>query len=117
MCERIIVMYAGKIVEQGPTDDVFANPKHPYTWSLLRSIPRLDAEEHEALRVIEGMPPDLTALPSGCHFHPRCPFRIEKCVKEEPPLVRVGQTQEAACWVTQSGVDLNATPQSGGRRG
>jgi len=107
MCERVLVMYAGKVVEQGPTEDVFANPKHPYTWALLRSIPRLDAEEHEPLRAIEGLPPDLTNPPTGCAFHPRCPFRIEKCVHDEPALEPVGPTQLAACWVTQAGKDLN----------
>ena len=114
MCERVIVMYAGRVVEEGPTDDVFANPKHPYTWSLLRSIPRLDAEEHEALRAIEGLPPDLTALPSGCAFHPRCPFRVDRCVHETPSLAWIGQTQRAACWVTQEGTDLAVTAGQGG---
>jgi oligopeptide transport system ATP-binding protein len=118
MCERVIVMYAGSVVEQGPTADVFANPKHPYTWSLLRSIPRLDAEEHEPLKAIEGLPPDLINPPTGCKFHPRCPFRIDKCTREEPELLPVGPTQLARCWVTQEGVDLNAAdaPQSGVRR-
>ena len=115
MCERVMVMYAGRVVEEGPTDDVFANPKHPYTWSLLQSIPRLDAEAHEALRAIEGMPPDLTNLPEGCAFHPRCPFRIERCIHETPELAWVGQTQRAACWVTQGGTDLGAAPD--GRQG
>jgi len=108
MCERVMVMYAGRVVEQGPTEDVFANPKHPYTWALLRSIPRLDAEEHEPLRAIEGLPPDLINLPSGCPFHPRCPFRIDRCTREVPPLEPVGPTQLAACWVTQAGRDLDA---------
>jgi oligopeptide transport system ATP-binding protein len=117
MCERVIVMYAGSVVEQGPTADVFANPKHPYTWSLLRSIPRLDAEEHEPLKAIEGLPPDLINPPAGCKFHPRCPFRIDKCTREEPELLPVGQTQLARCWVTQQGVDLNAADaQTGVRR-
>ena len=107
MCERVVVMYAGKVAEQGPTEAVFANPKHPYTWSLLRSIPRLDAVEHEPLRAIEGLPPDLINLPTGCAFHPRCPFRVDRCVKEAPPLEPVGETQLAACWVTQAGKDLN----------
>jgi len=106
MCERVIVMYAGRIVESGPTVDVFAHPKHPYTWSLLRSIPRLDAERHEPLKPIEGMPPDLSALPSGCAFHPRCPFKIERCSRDVPVLNRVGESQLAACWVSQSGVEL-----------
>jgi oligopeptide transport system ATP-binding protein len=106
MCERVVVMYAGRVVESGPTTDVFAHPKHPYTWSLLRSIPRLDAERHEALKPIEGLPPDLIDLPSGCAFHPRCQFKIERCSRDVPVLNRVGDTQFAACWVTQSGVEL-----------
>jgi oligopeptide transport system ATP-binding protein len=106
MCERVMVMYAGKVVESGPTEDVFAHPKHPYTWSLLRSIPRLDAERHEPLKPIEGLPPNLIDLPPGCAFQPRCPFRIERCSRDTPMLNRVGDTQLAACWVTQSGVEL-----------
>jgi oligopeptide transport system ATP-binding protein len=106
MCERVMVMYAGRIVESGPTVDVFAHPKHPYTWSLLRSIPRLDADVHEPLKPIEGLPPDLMSLPSGCAFHPRCPFKVERCTRDTPELNRVGDTQLAACWVTQSGTEL-----------
>jgi oligopeptide transport system ATP-binding protein len=106
MCERVMVMYAGKVVESGPTVDVFAHPKHPYTWSLLRSIPRLDAERHEPLKPIEGLPPNLIDLPPGCAFQPRCPFRIERCSRDTPVLNRVGETQLAACWVTQSGTEL-----------
>ncbi len=106
-CQRVLVMYAGKIVETGPTEDIFANPKHPYTWSLLRSIPRLDAETHEPLRPIEGLPPDLIDRPTGCSFHPRCAFRIERCSRDTPELTPVGPTQLAACWVTQGGRDLN----------
>ncbi len=106
MCERVVVMYAGRVVESGPTVDVFAHPKHPYTWSLLRSIPRLDAERHEALKPIEGLPPDLIDLPSGCAFHPRCQFKVERCSRDTPVLNRVGETQFAACWVTQGGTEL-----------
>src|ERR1700730_14118415 len=106
MCERMLVMYAGRVVESGPTVDVFANPKHPYTWSLLRSIPRLDAERHEPLKAILGLPPDLIDLPTGCAFHPRCEFKVQRCSTDVPALNRVGETQLAACWVTQSGVEL-----------
>jgi oligopeptide transport system ATP-binding protein len=106
MCQRIIVMYAGRIVEAGPTTDVFAHPKHPYTWSLLRSIPRLDADRHEPLKPIEGLPPSLIDLPSGCAFHPRCAFRVDRCPRDVPDLQMVNETQQAACWVTQSGTEL-----------
>jgi len=106
MCKRVVVMYAGRIVEAGPTKDVFAHPKHPYTWSLLRSIPRLDAEQHEPLKPIEGMPPNLVDLPSGCSFHPRCAFKVERCARDVPALLQVGESQRAACWVTQAGTEL-----------
>jgi oligopeptide/dipeptide ABC transporter ATP-binding protein len=100
LCSRVLVMYAGEIVEQGPVEQIFENPQHPYTWSLLRSIPRVDALRHERLRSIEGLAPDLLRPPSGCRFHPRCPFRIEKCYTDEPRLQEVAPDQLAACWVT-----------------
>ena len=100
LCSRVIVMYAGQIVEQGPVDQIFEQPQHPYTWSLLKSIPRVDALRHERLRSIEGMAPDLLRPPGGCRFHPRCPFRIEKCFADAPPLVEVKPDQQASCWVT-----------------
>jgi oligopeptide/dipeptide ABC transporter ATP-binding protein len=99
LCSRVIVMYAGQIVEQGPVDQIFEHPQHPYTWSLLKSIPRVDALRHERLRSIEGLAPDMQSLPSGCRFHPRCPFRIEKCFRDEPRLQEVAPNQSAACWV------------------
>jgi oligopeptide transport system ATP-binding protein len=99
LCTRVIVMYAGRIVEQGPTRQIFKNPQHPYTWSLLRSIPRLDQVRHEKLLNIAGMPPDLSNPPPGCTFHPRCRFRVERCLHEEPPLAEVDPGQEARCWV------------------
>jgi oligopeptide/dipeptide ABC transporter ATP-binding protein len=102
-CERVMVMYAGRVVEEGPTDEVFARPRHPYTWSLLRSLPRVDSDEREPLHPIEGMPPDLTARPSGCAFHPRCPFVVDRCVSDVPVLEAAGNGQLAACWVTQAG--------------
>jgi len=100
LCSRVIVMYAGRIVEQGPVDTIFENPQHPYTWSLLRSVPRVDALRHDRLRSIEGIAPDLSRPPSGCRFHPRCPFRIEKCYTDEPELMNVAPDDFAACWVT-----------------
>jgi oligopeptide/dipeptide ABC transporter ATP-binding protein len=100
LCTRVLVMYAGKIVEQGPVEQIFDKPQHPYTWSLLRSIPRVDALRHERLRSIEGLAPDLLHPPHGCRFHPRCPFRIEKCYTDEPKLEDIAPDQRAACWVT-----------------
>jgi oligopeptide transport system ATP-binding protein len=99
LCTRVLVMYAGRIVEEGPTRQIFKNPQHPYTWSLLRSIPRLDATEHEKLLTISGLPPDLTNPPPGCKFHPRCRFRVDRCLHEEPPLEEVEPDQKARCWV------------------
>jgi oligopeptide/dipeptide ABC transporter ATP-binding protein len=101
-------MYAGRVVEHGRTSDVFERPKHPYTWSLLRSLPRLDRGNRQPLRAIEGAPPDLANLPMGCKFHPRCQFKVERCLTEEPTLEAVGPDHRARCWVTQAGVDLVA---------
>jgi oligopeptide/dipeptide ABC transporter ATP-binding protein len=99
LCTRVIVMYAGRIVEQGETRQIFKNPQHPYTWSLLRSIPRLDQVRHDKLLTIAGMPPDMSNPPPGCKFHPRCRFRVDRCHEEEPPLEEVDTGQSARCWV------------------
>jgi oligopeptide/dipeptide ABC transporter ATP-binding protein len=104
LCQRVIVMYAGRIVEEGPTRAIFKNPQHPYTWSLLRSIPRIDEKEHEKLISIRGLPPDLSAPPPGCKFHPRCKFRIDRCFTEEPTLSEVDPAQFARCWVLMKNV-------------
>jgi oligopeptide/dipeptide ABC transporter ATP-binding protein len=85
IADEIIVMYAGRVVEQGSKRDVFYDPQMPYTWGLLGSIPRLDRPRVERLHTIEGMPPSLINLPQGCKFRPRCPHAFEKCL-EEPPL-------------------------------
>ena len=100
LCTRVLVMYAGRIVEQGPVEQIFKNPQHPYTWSLLRSIPRLDSDRHDRLLSIDGLPPDLIKPPAGCRFNPRCQFKIDRCRHDDPPLMDVGADQEAACWVT-----------------
>jgi oligopeptide transport system ATP-binding protein len=100
LCSRVVVMYAGRIVEEGPVERIFKNPQHPYTWSLLQSMPRLDSDRSQRLLSIEGLPPDLIAPPRGCRFHPRCQFKIKRCLTDDPPLMEVGPDQEAACWVT-----------------
>jgi peptide/nickel transport system ATP-binding protein len=84
--DEIAVMYAGRIVERAPTRDLFAEPQHPYTWGLLRSIPRLDSPRDEELVPIEGRPPSLILRPSGCSFHPRCPFVRERHKQVDPKL-------------------------------
>ena len=104
LCNRVIVMYAGRIVEQGPTRAIFKNPQHPYTWSLLRSMPRVDEKEKERLISIKGLPPDLGKMPPGCKFHPRCKFRVDRCFNEEPPLGEVDPGQLARCWVLMKNV-------------
>jgi oligopeptide/dipeptide ABC transporter ATP-binding protein len=99
LCTRVIVMYAGRIVESGTTHQIFNSPQHPYTWSLLRSLPRVDELKHDRLLNIRGLPPDMTNLPAGCKFNPRCRFRVERCFREEPPLDEVAPGQNARCWV------------------
>ena len=106
MAERVIVMYAGFIIEQAPVDQVYSNPRHPYTLGLLRSIPRLDLGRQKRLIPIDGLPPDLLDLPSQCPFAPRCSFAIEKCWQANPPLDEVGPGHIAACWVDISNVKV-----------
>jgi oligopeptide/dipeptide ABC transporter ATP-binding protein len=85
IADRVLVMYAGRIVEQGTLDEIFYDPQHPYTWGLLGSITRLDVKRPERLPAISGAPPSLADRPEGCHFRPRCPHEFEKC-REDPPL-------------------------------
>ena len=106
MTQRINVMYAGRIVEKADTVELFANPKMPYTWGLLRSIPRLDESRKAKLVPIEGLPPDLIAPPPGCKFEPRCQYRRDVCKEKEPPLEHIPNSKpdhEARCWGTQKG--------------
>jgi oligopeptide transport system ATP-binding protein len=98
VCKRVIVMYAGKIIETGSADDLFANPQHPYTFGLLRSVPRIGVNVKETLVPIGGLPPDLLAPPKGCRFQPRCPRRQAKCAEEMPPLGETAPGQMTACW-------------------
>jgi oligopeptide transport system ATP-binding protein len=104
MTQRIHVMYAGRIVEKADTAELFANPKMPYTWGLLRSIPRLDESRKAKLLPIEGLPPDLIAPPPGCRFEPRCQYRRDICKEKEPELIPVPKAKpdhQARCWGTQ----------------
>ena len=101
MCDRIAVMYAGRIVEYGTTDDIFYNPKHEYTKGLLKSIPRLDAKEHERLVPIEGTPIDLLNPPAGCQFAPRCSNCMKICLREMAPVTTFDDVHYTQCWMNQ----------------
>ena len=97
--DRVNVMYAGRIIERGTAREIYADPRHPYTLGLLRSVPRLDEPRRARLDPIEGQPPDLTRLAAGCAFAPRCTFRVERCVTEAPPLRSIGGGGHvSACW-------------------
>ncbi len=97
MANDVMVMYAGKQVEYGTSEDVFYRPQHPYTWGLLDSLPRHDIDEKGTLLPIEGQPPSLIDVPSGCAFHPRCPYAKERCTTESPELREIESGHLAAC--------------------
>ncbi|HLC28156.1 MAG TPA: ABC transporter ATP-binding protein [Dehalococcoidia bacterium] len=96
--DRVFVMYAGKVIESATAEDLYANPRHPYTLGLLKSVPRLDEARKLKLDPIEGMPPDLVNLGAGCPFRPRCKFSVERCKEENPPLLTVADAHASACW-------------------
>ena len=99
VCDKVSVMYAGKIVEQGDVNDIFYDPQHPYTKALLASMPRLDEDGHERLIPIEGTPIDLLNPPQGCNFGPRCKDCMKICLRQKPPFVQVGDGHISACWL------------------
>ncbi len=107
MANRVATMYAGEVVEIGPVEDIFYKPLHPYTLGLLRSVPRLSGGRAE-LSSITGSPPDMINPPSGCKFHPRCPFASDKCKTEAPPLVDYDVDHAAACWHTDKVIEARA---------
>jgi len=98
MCDQLAVMYAGRLVEYGPVEQVFDNPVHPYTKALLNSIPRMDGMRRR-LVAIEGQPPDMARLPPGCAFAERCPMAFDRCRTEAPPSVALDATHTARCWL------------------
>jgi oligopeptide/dipeptide ABC transporter ATP-binding protein len=97
MCDRVAVMYAGRIVEQGRVDDLLDRPSHPYTKALLNAVPRMD-QLASRLASIEGQPPILSDSAPGCPFAPRCPYADKRCYEEDPPYFIVKEDQLAACW-------------------
>jgi oligopeptide transport system ATP-binding protein len=101
LCEKVVVMYAGKHVESGSAKQIYGDPRHPYTKALLHSLPRLDAVQKEKLIPIDGLPPDLIDMPPGCPFSPRCDYAIERCFREGPELILAPDSKDHrfACWV------------------
>ena len=97
LAQRVVVMYAGYIIEEATVKELYTNPQHPYTLGLLNSLPRLDGSEHQRLITIPGLPPLLLDEPKGCPFAPRCPYRFERCA-ENPPLLDIEIGHKAACW-------------------
>jgi len=102
MCDRVAVMYAGRMVEAGPVKAMFDHPAHPYTRALLESIPRM-SDARQRLTAIDGQPPDLARLPAGCAFQPRCPVAVDRCRTEAPPDIVVAPSHAARCWLASPG--------------
>lgn len=99
LANRIFVMYAGKVVEAGNYEEIFYSPKHPYTWALLKAVPRLDLENKEQLVSIKGTPPDMVCPPTGCGFAQRCAYCMKVCLTKEPPTYKFGGEHRASCWL------------------
>lgn len=99
MCDNVNVMYAGKVVEKGTNDELFNDPKHPYTEGLIKSVPRLDIATNQKLFSIEGQPPNVIDLPECCPFHPRCDKALDKCKNSYPPEVDLGSGRMVRCWL------------------
>jgi len=99
IAERVLVMYAGFIVEEAQVDDLYENPRHPYTQALLAALPRVDRRRDRRLQSIPGAPPNLLVAPKGCPFLQRCQFAFDRCRGEMPPLIQVGLNHQAACWL------------------
>jgi oligopeptide/dipeptide ABC transporter ATP-binding protein len=119
MCDRICVMYAGRMVERGATDVIFSDPKHPYTQGLIHSVPRLDKVTGQHLFSIPGMPPSLIDMPECCPFHPRCEHAMEACRKQYPPETDFGGGHRAHCWLyaSSAGQPAAGAAGEGGSRG
>ena len=113
ICDRVSVMYAGHIMEQGIVDDIFYSPAHPYTQGLLRSMPNLDDEKGKKLIPIEGTPVDLLDPPKGCPFGPRCDHCMKICLTQKPPTVEVGEGHTSACWLHVKEMKHSAAARGG----
>ena len=110
LCQRVLVMYGGLIMEESPIDDLFERPRHPYTLGLLRSIPALNQDKGARLDSIPGSPPDMTNPPAGCPFAPRCPYARQICARELPPYAAVGEGHRSMCWLLQPDAPAEGNP-------
>ena len=111
MADKVVVMYAGQVVEEGDVFTLFDDPKHPYTKGLMGSIPHLEFEEGERLASIPGTVPSLTNMPKGCRFHTRCEFATDKCVSQQPPFMEAGKDHYARCWLVEEQASQKAAGQ------
>jgi len=111
MARRVLVFYAGQIIEEGLCDNIFYTPRHPYTWGLLKSMPGINAENRENLVSIEGVPPDLFAPPEGCAFAVRCDYAMNLCVEQEPPMIDLGNGHCAKCWLNYKDMPGSILPR------
>ena len=117
VADRVAVMYAGVIIETGTVNEIFYNPQHPYTWGLLRSVPRLDIKKGERLVPIDGTPPDLIAPPKGCPFAARCDYAMKICVQEYPETTDMSDTQKVNCWLQHPSATKVINPVTEGGKG
>jgi oligopeptide/dipeptide ABC transporter ATP-binding protein len=108
MCDQLAVMYAGRVVEQGPVRQIFNSPSHPYTQALLSSIPRM-SDSRQRLTAIDGQPPDLSALPQGCAFGPRCASAFARCGEAAPPEFAPGDGRTVRCWLAAAGAGARSS--------
>ncbi len=113
MCDKVCVMYAGRIVESAPTDELYEKPSHPYTRGLIASVPKMDGKKEEKLFSIEGQPPNVIDLPPCCPFHPRCDKTCEVCRHAYPPVKEVGKDHFVACWLNCSEEERQAALNGG----
>ncbi|OYT15538.1 MAG: peptide ABC transporter ATP-binding protein [Bacteroidetes bacterium 4572_77] len=116
VCSRVIVMYGGLVMEEGTVEDIFYDPKHPYTMGLLKSIPKIEGKEKQRLVPIDGTPPDLVKPPKGCPFAARCDYAMQICTEELPPYFEVGEGRRSMCWLLHEDapkidVDNGAVPR------
>ena len=110
LCQRVLVMYGGLIMEEAPIDDLFEHPLHPYTLGLLASVPSLHQDKQGRLTSIPGSPPDMTKPPEGCPFAPRCPYARQICAREQPPYVSFGEHRRSMCWLLQPDAPAENNP-------